>query len=289
LIAARAIFAWPLLVCQLTIFGTAAFALAVAPEAVAACDGLAQRLRALWRTLALLDLALSPLAFMQMAAGMADMAWRETLAYLPQIVTETDGGRIWVWRIGAAVLLAALAWIPARPRLRMLALAAASAALLILTSLTGHAIDRGALAIAIYCVHQAAAGLWIGALAVMLLGTARNDGASRWVETVTPRVSSLAGWSVAALALTGAYTAYGSLGWSLDLLIHSLYGRTLLWKLATAAVVLALAGYNRFRLIPALGSESARAAIVRNVSAECVLLAAVLAWTALLANSPPPH
>jgi putative copper export protein len=53
--------------------------------------------------------------------------------------------------------------------------------------------------------------------------------------------------------------------------------------------VLLLAAHNRYRLLPVLDDSRARAAMVRNVAAECILLAAVLAWSALLANTPPPH
>jgi len=47
--------------------------------------------------------------------------------------------------------------------------------------------------------------------------------------------------------------------------------------------------YNRYRLVPALGERSARATLIRNVTAECLLLGAVLGWSALLTNTPPPH
>jgi len=66
--------------------------------------------------------------------------------------------------------------------------------------------------------------------------------------------------------------------------LYSLYGRTLLWKLATAATVILIGGYNRYRLVPALGEPSARATLIRNVTAECLLLIAVLGWSALLAE-----
>jgi putative copper export protein len=103
------------------------------------------------------------------------------------------------------------------------------------------------------------------------------------------RVSRVAGWSVAMLALTGVASAFYALGWHLELLIYSLYGRTLLWKLATAGAVILVGGYNRFQLMPAVSETSAPSLLIRNVTVECVLLAAVLAWSAVLANTPPPH
>jgi putative copper export protein len=105
----------------------------------------------------------------------------------------------------------------------------------------------------------------------------------------TPRVSTIAAWSVAALATTGAITAWNEIGWHFDLLVYSLYGRILTYKLATAGAVILVGGYNRYRVMPAFGEPSAHQALIRNVTSECILLAAVLAWSALLANSPPPH
>jgi copper transport protein len=103
------------------------------------------------------------------------------------------------------------------------------------------------------------------------------------------RVSTIAGWSVAAMIVTGAIRAWETLGLHLDLLVNSLYGRTLLWKVGTAGTVILIGGYNRYRLVGSIGESSARATLVRNVAVECVLLAVVLGWSVVLANTPPPH
>jgi putative copper export protein len=41
--------------------------------------------------------------------------------------------------------------------------------------------------------------------------------------------------------------------------------------------------------MPAVAKSSVRSMLIRAVAAECVLLVAVLAWSAILANTPPPH
>jgi putative copper export protein len=161
--------------------------------------------------------------------------------------------------------------------------------LLLAQSLTSHAVDKGASAITIHFVHQFAAGLWIGALACLLIGATYGGASAEWLSWATGRVSKIAGWSVAVLVVTGATRALYAIGLHFDLLLYSLYGRTLLWKLATAATVILIGGYNRYRLVPALGEASARATLIRNVTAECLLLGAVLGWSALLTNTPPPH
>jgi copper resistance protein D len=289
LIAGPATFAWLLLVAQLLIFGTAAFAL-IAPDLPAgAVSAFHRRLAALWRMLALALLVISPLAFMDMACGMAQMRWWQVVPLVPEIVRETDAGRVWIWRIGVVVILATAAWIPLRARVLAIAMLLLTTLLLILASITSHAIDFGRLAIAVYFVHQACAGVWIGALAALMLGCVDEPGRADWIRAVTPRVSTLAFYAVGLLTLTGLCNAYERIGFDLHLMIDAMYGRTLLWKLMTFAVIIAFAAHNRLRIVSRLEDSSAREILIRNVAVECVLLAIVLAWSAMLANTPPPH
>ena len=242
----------------------------------------------LWRVLALVVLVISPMRLLSVAAGMADSTCREVLPVMPQIMRETLAGRVWTWRLATALLLALAAWIPAPGRLATALMFGISAALLALQSVTSHAVDKGAFAIAIHFVHQAAAGLWIGALVSLLIGASGRAGAE-WLRSATSRVSMIAGWSVATLIATGVIRAWDTLGLRFDLLVNSLYGRTLLWKVGTAATVILIGGYNRYRLVGTVGESSARAVLIRNVVVECVLLAVVLGWSVVLANTPPPH
>jgi copper transport protein len=282
------ILAWPLVGSQVLIFGTTAFSLLAAPSEVAAVHVSSRRMTALWRVLALIVLVMSPIRLMSVAAGMADSTFREVIPSMPQIMRETFAGRVWAWRLATALLLALAAWVPAPGRLATALMFAVSAALLALQSVTSHAVDKGALAIATHFVHQAAAGMWIGALVSLLIGASGHAGAD-WLRAATSRVSTIAGWSVATLIATGVIRAWDALGLRFDLLVNSLYGRTLLWKVGTAATVILIGGYNRYRLVGTVGESSARAALIRNVLVECVLLAVVLGWSAVLANTPPPH
>ena len=283
------IFAWPLVGSQLLIFGTTAFALFAAPRDVVAADVSSQSMVVLWRALALIVLVMSPLRLLSVGAGMADSTFREVLPSMPQIMRETFAGRVWTWRLATTLLLALVAWVPTPGRLATALMFVISAALLALQAVTSHAIDKGTFAIAIHFVHQAAAGMWIGALVSLLIGATYGHAGADWLRSATLRVSQIAGWSVAALVVTGAIRAWEALGVRLDLLLNSIYGRTLLWKVGTAATVILIGGYNRYRLVGSVGESSARASLIRNVAVECVLLGAVLGWSAVLANSPPPH
>jgi putative copper export protein len=282
------ILAWPLVGSQLLIFGTTAFALFAAPRDVVAGDVSRRSLVVLWRVLALIVLVASPLRLLSVAAGMADSTFREVLPSMPQIMRETFAGRVWTWRLATALLLALAAWVPASGRLTTSLMFVISTVLLGFQSVTSHAVDKGAFAIAIHFVHQVAAGMWIGALVSLLMGESWYAGAD-WLRSATLRVSTIAGWSVAALILTGLIRAWEAMGLQLGLLVNSIYGRTLLWKVGTAATVILIGGYNRYRLVGSVGESSARAALIRNVAVECALLAVVLGWSVVLANEPPPH
>jgi putative copper export protein len=271
------------------IFGTTAFALWAAPHEVVEGGAPSRSMTRLWRTLALIVLVMSPLRLLSVGAGMADSTFREVLPSMPQIMRETFAGRVWTWRLATTLLLALVAWIPAPGRLATLLMFVISAALLALQSITSHAVDKGAFAITIHFMHQAAAGMWIGALVSLLIGATYGHAGADWMRSATSRVSQIAGWSVAALIVTGAIRAWEALGLQLDLLVNSIYGRTLLWKVGTAATVILIGGYNRYRLVGSVNESSARASLIRNVAVECALLAMVLAWSVVLANTPPPH
>lgn len=98
-----------------------------------------------------------------------------------------------------------------------------------------------------------------------------------------------------ALALSGVILAWQELG-SISALFSSVYGRTLLVKLGLVGAVLAVAAYNRFRLVPATlaAVEDAQPAtgepmrrMLSTVRCEALGILAVLAVTAVLVNTVP--
>ena len=54
-------------------------------------------------------------------------------------------------------------------------------------------------------------------------------------------------------------------------------------------LVIGVGGYNRYRLVAAVATASARTALLLNVAVECFFLTGVLGLAALLANTSPPH
>jgi putative copper resistance protein D len=289
LIGLRALIAWPVLVAQLVIFGTAAFALTLGRDARGERDHFIRGLIWPWQGLALLNLLISPLLLLEITAGMAQTGWREALPLIPEVLQQTHAGQVWEWRLPFTGLLVITSLSPMRHTATAWSLLIVSSALFLLESLTSHAVDIGRLAIAIYFIHQCAAALWLGAVLGLWIGVRRAKLDVSWVEYAAPWVSRLAGWTVLILIMSGVLTAYHALAGDPSHILSAAYGRALSVKLAAASLVLMIGAYNRFLLIPQLGGTGARDRLLRNVGLESVLLAGVIGLAAVLANTPPAH
>lgn len=285
-IAARALLMWPLLIAQTAIFGTAGF-VAVAPGGQTRT--VVGAMLPAWRALALVAVIFSPLFLLVTAANMAAVPISAAPPLLPEVIRETHFGRIWAWSFGLTLALAVTAWLPGRGALKAAALGALAGALLLLGSLSGHAIDRGRLAIAVYFAHEAAASIWLSAIAGLWVGAVRGKAEPRWTAEAARRVSSIAGVTVIVLIMSGAYTAYHSLAGDPRRLAESAYGRMMVDKVCAAMIVLLIGGYNRYWLVPHADAADARQKLLRNVGIESILLVGVLGLAALLGNIPPPH
>lgn len=283
----RVLVAWPLLIAETVVFGTTAFALLLAPQAQA--EEIAGVLTPLWRAAGLLAAALSPLALLVGAANMGDLSVRAAIPLLPEIIRETHFGHVWLWSFPLTLALMAIPWTSARDRSKTTLLGLVAAALLLLGSLSSHAIDRGSLAVVVYFIHEIAAALWIGAILGLWCGAVPGKLGPGWVVRTAPRVSGATGWTVTILILSGLYTAYYSLGADPHRLIDAAYGRTLVDKICAAMLVLLIGAYNRYSLMPTVSESSAQESLLRNVGIESVLLVGVLGLAALLANTPPAH
>jgi putative copper export protein len=270
----NALVSWPPLLCAALIFGLAAFAQIVVPRN----DPNRRHVRGLLtlvRGLATINFIASPMGLLVSASDMAGVPIQAAIPLIPEVMLHTHSGRLWLWRLPASAALLIVAWTP---RIGLALPGALAAVLLLLQSLASHAIDKGGVAVMIYFIHEVAASLWIGSLlGLCVYGSP--------IDELAPRVSRLAGWSVAILLVSGGWCGFVILGLDWDHLFYSIYGRTLISKLAMAGLAMGIGGYNRYRLIPASSWDR----LIRNVVAECLILAAVFWLAASLANTPPPH
>ncbi|WP_225095793.1 CopD family protein [Streptomyces sp. CoH27] len=141
-------------------------------------------------------------------------------------------------------------------------------------------------------VHLLGVSVWLGGLTLLLLGVLARRRPEE-LSAVVSGYSTLAGVSVAAIAVAGAVLAWQVVG-SFGALFHTGYGHLLLLKLAVLAAVLLIAqgsrSWVRTRLDIAVLLRGDRATVrpfVYSVAAETGLVLVVLAATSLLVTSAP--
>ncbi|WP_134764921.1 copper resistance protein CopC [Nocardioides sp. 1609] len=207
---------------------------------------------------------------------------------------EFVGDDLLVLALQAVGLLVAITCLgTTRTRRRVAVLAAAVAALS--PALVGHsrAIEPVWLVTTTDLLHLAAGSAWLGGLAGLALTLRSLSGRERDAALVLSRFSTVAAGSLGLLAVTGALMGWRILGgWGP--LFETTYGRLLLVKVAIAAVVGLVAGYNRFRLLPAatggIGHSARRGAVLRvggAVRVETALIVVLLGVTGFLTNQSP--
>lgn len=143
-------------------------------------------------------------------------------------------------------------------------------------------------------IHTVVAAVWLGGLLglVLFLRSASRQNVS--VEDrghVIARFSTLAGVAVALLIPSGLLSAWLVLE-GLQPFIDTTWGRLVLLKLGLVLVVVALAAWNRFRLVPAITSHRVESggptrALARIAALECTILVVVALVTGGLVNQSP--
>ena len=230
-----------------------------------------------------------PLQASILGDGWAD-AWRFDM--LAAVANGTSIGTAWWCQLSALVLLLAAGLF--RITLAQRASLLASAILLAGLSLTGHAAMHqgwpGLLHQANDVLHVWAVGAWVGALPVVLLVLPRLQRSAQAPETAQAvtilRRFSTAGHGVVALVwLTGLVNTcfiFGGLplDWSFT------YQRLLALKCVLVGVMVLVALFNRYGLVPALRRQPRALALLARLTWLEILLSllvmALLAWLGML-------
>jgi putative copper export protein len=178
----RALLAWPLMVSLITIFGTAGFVLLSAGERVFDLRAAAASLLTLWQVLAAVVFLASPLVLLNVTADMGGVSWTSAVALLPEVLTETHAGRVFEWLLPIAFAFLLSACVPVPQTIRTTALFLLAGVLLLLQAMLSHAIDKGALAVTLYFLHETAVGLWVGALLTLWMVARYGKPPDIWVE-----------------------------------------------------------------------------------------------------------
>lgn len=213
-----------------------------------------------------------------------------------------------IWSVRLLLPLVALAFLgrswPALARpVRSLVCLALGCGYLGTISLSSHSAASPLwprLSIALDWLHLLATSVWVGGLfgLGLTLPLLRHEGIAGGrppLFAIVGRFSTLALASVVLLTLTGLYSAWLQVG-SLDALLVTSYGRTLLVKLVLVAGLVLLGAVNRFWLQPRLRArgnegtarrEQAAGRFGLTVRAEVFLGLAVLLTVALLTGFVP--
>jgi copper resistance protein D len=220
------------------------------------------------------------------------------LGTISKVLFGTSFGRVWCWHLVFTILAIGVCIAP-RTHWRMPAILVLSFLLLVSLGWVGHAVEgQGKVRLAHQInqmVHLLAAGLWLGGLFPLawLLGRARSSSGTAWISVargVVPRFSQMGYAAVALLAATGALNTLLLVG-STQALVGTPYGRLLGLKILLFLAMVAVALFNRFRLLPRLRRDTrtsaATATLARSVLCEQGLGFAVLAVVSVLGTWPP--
>jgi copper transport protein len=144
-------------------------------------------------------------------------------------------------------------YVARRPAGRKLALlAAVAAAALFVHAQAGHAEAQSSvrlLNVADQWLHMLGAAVWVGGLVWLLLGLRGLSGTER--ASAVRRFSQLALGAVLLVAVTGVLRAVPEVG-SLGSLVSTSFGIALLVKTGLFGVLMAVAWWNRYRLVPSI-------------------------------------
>ena len=305
---------WPFLIARffyfaglLTLVGGVVYRVAAYQPATAAVTGEPRRLMGLRerhranQVLALsavLVLAGGWVALTRQGAQVAGVSFWEAFDHRGPVASALDATRFGR-QFGRGIdvtavftILVALAYATVGVSRRLTAVLAVPAAIagawaLAAPGISGHAGDpgRGPLVIGLDALHVAAAAIWIGGLVQLAVVTPHaTRGLTQPLRDATRariagRFSRMAVAAVAVLAVTGGLRALWELS-SVSQIWTTSYGRTLLAKTLLLLMTLAVASRSRrflgrFQMLR------------RSVTAELVVLSAVVAAVALLTNLPP--
>ncbi len=140
----------------------------------------------------------------------------------------------------------------------------------------------------VLAVHVGAAAIWIGVLTPLKNMLADTDSYTDGYQLAVG-FGAFASWSVPLLLALGAVLAYTQLG-SIRALFTEPYGWALLLKTALVASLLALAAWNKLRLVPGLSenNRSAADALIASINKEWIAVHAIVLTTAYLSTSVTP-
>jgi copper transport protein len=211
-------------------------------------------------------------------------------------VLETRFGKASLVRIILALSLVGIALALRRSsgrveRIGLVGAGLIAVGMLATPSASGHASVSGPLGLASDFAHIAAAAMWTGGLAFVVIALLLA-GKDCWplATRCVPRFSLLAMGSVGVLIVAGVVNGYLQVR-TWRALWETTYGLLLLGKVGLLLPLLALGAYNNRYAVPRLKADIAsrgeQRRFLQAAGAELAIMVAVVAVTSVLVNAPP--
>jgi putative copper export protein len=199
-------------------------------------------------------------------------------------VFSSNTGAAFFMQLTSAALLLALGNDESARGIRLVSAAVATLSI----AFSGHAAAMGPFEAMFVFVHASAAAWWIGSLLLLRIACEKLEIAT--LDILVRRFSMLATQLVGALVIAGMLLIYALVGFE-SLPSLSAYERNLGIKLAIVALVLGIAGYNKYRLTPRLvrGDATAARSLKTMINIELAVIGAILVATAILTTYSSPH
>ncbi len=261
----HAIPAWLELVSLACCIGVLACTLwVVGPIRGDALSGDERLLAGMWQLLgisAAVLFASSILGLLVRSAEMSGYPITGVLPVLPTVLLRTHLGHAWILRMAAIIALSVTlmaAGDPRHSRLFQGVMLGCAVVVSATDSASGHASDAGDFSVAeiMDWLHLLAALVWGGGLlllsSVILPHLVRQGDRAAWsMAGIATRFSRIAGVGVGLIVLTASYQEW-ALGGSVDGLVRTPYGRTIIAKIALFSLLLLLGAFNRYISVPRL-------------------------------------
>lgn len=235
---------------------------------------------------------LSALALLALQTGLMSGDWRNIAdADTWQAVLGTGFGAAWRWQIILPLLACGAFLLRGLPRQQLLL--AAGLAQLCGMAFVGHAamLDGwpGALQRANHALHLIACAFWVGGLPPLLLLMADARVITLRTDAIRAmmRFSRYGHLAVALVIISGIINTLIILGWPLT--SFALYSQLLLAKSALVGLMVLIALFNRYWLVPRFRQAGAQTqqAFVRMTQLEMVLSIVVLLLVSIFATLAP--
>lgn len=210
---------------------------------------------------------------------------------IPDVLSSTRQGKLWLAGLALILLLV----VTVASRLRTGAPWVLPALVVVLAGVkaaSGHPADEGDFTLTEFSqlLHILGTAVWAGAVIVsgiLIVPELLRVGGTVSAWNYGARLSAVVTWALAALLVSGVYTADRELNNSLSALWSSAWGRTLLVKVAFVLVAAGLGAANRFQGLKQPATAESTMLLGRLLRLEASVMTIVLALSALLANTPP--